>query len=134
MSATRYACPVTTKSSSVTASPARALRSSLRLSVPMAVIGSVLVAAPSMADTPAGWPEPTDGGSFLDHFLLIAVYPLAIALVIALIVYVPALLGKDKAQTAGPVDGEWLGGPGGAKAAAQEDTDASQAGGASGKW
>ena len=118
----------------MTTSPARALRTSLRLSVPMAALGAAFAAAPAMAATPANWAEPTDGGSFMDHFLFIAVYPIGLALVIALLAFAPALLGKDKAKAAAAVDGEWLGGPAGAKAGSQEGTDSSEAGGASGKW
>lgn len=124
---------MTIKTSSVTTSPARALRTSLRLGVPMAVVGAALATAPAMADTPANWPEVTEG-SFMDHFLLIAVFPIGLALVIALLAFAPALLGKDKAKAAAGVEGEWLGGPAGAKAGSQEGTDSSQAGGASGKW
>ena len=116
----------------MTTSSARALRTSLRLSVPMAVLGAALAAAPAMAATPANWPE-VDEGSFMDHFLLIVAYPVGLALVIALLAFAPALLGKDKAKGGAGADGEWLGGPAGAEAGA-EGTDSSRAGGASGKW
>ena len=99
----------------------------------MVVLGAALAAAPAMADTPANWPEPTDGGSFMDHFMMIVVYPVGLAIVIALLAFAPALLGKDK-KNAAAAEGEWLGGPAGAKAGEQKSSDSSGAGGASGKW
>src|SRR5690606_9755547 len=86
---------VTTKSLSVTSSPVRALRSSLRLSVPLAVATAVLMATPAMADLPEAWETPETAG-FLDHFILIAAVPVGVALVIALLTLLPSLARGEK--------------------------------------
>lgn len=125
---------VTTKSLSVTSSPVRALRSSLRLSVPLAVTTAVLMATPAMADLPEAWETPETAG-FLDHFILIAAVPVGVALVIALLTLLPALArGEKLSGHAAPVADEWFGGPRGGKAEITAAGAAKDSGGASGTW
>lgn len=120
---------VTTKSSSVT-SPARALRSSLRLSAPLAAVGAVLAAGPAMADLPEAWATPDDV-QFMDLFMLVVGWPLVIAAVVAGLVHLANL--RKPGHQVPAVEGEWLGGPRDAKGAA-DATSAEGAGGASGQW
>lgn len=124
---------VTTKSTSVTTSPARALRSSLRLSVPLTVIGTALLAAPALALPPQGWDTP-ESVSFMDYFLLVLVFPLALALVITLATVLPMLLrGEKLSGHSTPVNDDWFGGPRGGKAEVEAGA-AKDTGGASGTW
>ncbi|QCX26905.1 hypothetical protein [Nocardioides jishulii] len=124
---------MTTKSTSVTTSPARALRSSLRLSVPLTVIGTALLAAPALALPPEGWDTP-ESVSFMDYFLLVLVFPLALALVITLAAILPSLVrGEKLSGHSSPVSDDWFGGPRGGKAEVEAGA-AKDAGGASGKW
>lgn len=125
---------VTTKSPSVTSSPVRALRSSLRLSVPLAVTTAVLMATPAMADLPEAWETPEAVG-FLDHAIYILGLPVAVALVITLLVLVPSLArGEKLSGHAAPVADEWFGGPRGGKAEVEAAGAAKDSGGASGTW
>ncbi|GGD16532.1 hypothetical protein [Nocardioides daphniae] len=125
---------MTTKSSSVTTSPVRALRSSLRLSVPLTVIGSALLAAPAMADLPEAWETPESVG-FMDFFLIVLVVPLVVALVITLLTVLPALArGEKLSGHVSPVADDWFGGPRGGKAEVEASGAAKDAGGASGTW
>lgn len=87
------------------------------------------------AAVPEGWSNPSDvsAGSFL--LVLIAV-PIGLALLIALLVYVPALVRGEKI-TPGPehVEDQWFGGPRqGTRELAAPDDETSQAGGASARW
>lgn len=125
---------MTTKSPSVTSSPVRALRSSLRLSVPLAVTSAVLMAGPAMADLPEAWETP-ETASFMDHLLFILALPLAATVVITLMVLVPALArGEKLSGHSAPVSDEWFGGPRGGKAEVTPAGSAKDAGGASGTW
>lgn len=125
---------VTMKSTSVTTGPARFLRSSLRLSVPLAFIGTVLLAAPAMADLPEAWETPDEKG-LLDILLFILVFPVAAAIVIALLSVLPALAkGEKLTGQSGTADDQWLGGPLGGTAEIEPSGAAKDAGGASGKW
>lgn len=124
---------MTTKSTSVTSSPVRVLRSSLRLFVPLAVMSSLTFAAPAMADLPEGWetPEAVGLGDFL---ILVLAIPLSIALVLALLTVLPALArGEKLSGHSGPVTDEWFGGPRGGKAELKAGA-AKDSGGASGTW
>lgn len=123
---------MSTQTASVTTSPVRVLRSSLRLSAALAAVGTVLVAGPAMATQPEGWETPAEI-PFMDWFLLIVVIPVVAVIVIGVLALVPAL---RKGETLGPqdppVDGEWLGGPAsGRKQLAEGKADT---GGASGSW
>lgn len=125
---------VTTKSPFVTSSPVRALRSSLRLSVPLAVTSAVLMAAPAMADLPEAWETPETVG-FLEVLVLILVIPVAAALVIALLSLLPALArGEKLSGHSTPVTDDWFGGPRGGKAEVEAGGTAKDSGGASGTW
>lgn len=125
---------VTTKTSSVTTSPVRVVRSSLRLSVPLGILGSVLLAAPAMAERPENWATP-ESVQFMDFFLLVLVFPLAATVVITLLAIVPALVkGEKLAPNAAPIEDQWLGGPKGGKAELESTGSAKDAGGASGQW
>ena len=118
----------------MTTSPVRALRSSLRLSVPLAVIGTVLVAAPALADVPEAWQTPDEVG-LLDILLLILVFPLGLALIITLLTLIPALArGEKLTGQANTADDQWIGGPRGGTAEIEPSGAAKDAGGASGKW
>lgn len=122
------------KSSSVTTSPVRALRSSLRLSVPLAVIGTAMLATPAMADLPEAWETPDEVG-FLDIFLYIGVLPLAATLIITLLVLLPALArGESLRGHSTAIEDQWIGGPRGGAAEIETSAAAQDAGGASGKW
>lgn len=125
---------MSTQTTSVTTSPVRVLRSSLRLTVPLAVVGSVLLAGPAMADPPQQWPA-ADEVQFMDWFLLMLVFPVAATVVIMLLTLVPAF---RKGETLGPqdppVNGEWLGGPAGGRRALTDGEKADRTGGASGTW
>lgn len=125
---------VTTKTSSVTTSPVRFVRSSLRLSVPLGILGSVLLAAPALAERPEGWSTPESVG-FMDFFLVVLLFPLAATLVITLLTVLPALVkGEKLSPNAAPIEDQWLGGPKGGKAELQSSDSAKDAGGASGQW
>lgn len=110
-------------------SPARALRSSLRLSVPAAVAASVMVAAPSFADVPEQWTRP-DEPQFFEFFMLVAGWPIIIAAVIWALVFVANM--RKKPSPYGGIEGEWAGGTNGKGAHAAES--APGAGGASGSY
>ncbi len=98
-------------------------------------VTSVSLATPAGADVPEGWPE-ADNGSTLHNLMLIAGVPLLLALLIALAIYVPALVrGERITPGATSPENEWLGGPRRSSAElAGPDTDHSEAGGASGRW
>lgn len=117
---------VSTKSTSVT-SPARALRTSLRLSVTSLVAGTALLASPAMADVPEPWEVPAET-QFMDYFMLLVVWPVVIAAVLFVLVYV-ANLRKGGDTGIAQVEGEWLGG-----SRKAEGTPNENAGGASGTW
>jgi hypothetical protein len=118
---------VSTKSTPVT-SPARALRSTLRLSVPFVVVGASLLAAPAMADLPEQWEVPAET-QFMDYFMLLVVWPLVIAAVLAGLVFVLNLRKPTNAAVT-TVEGEWLGGPRTTKSTEPDKNS----GGASGTW
>lgn len=126
--------PVTTKTSSVTTSPVRFVRSSLRLSVPLGIVGTVMLAAPALAERPEAWETP-ESVQFMDFFLLVLALPLAAAVVITLLAILPALVkGEKLSPNAAPVEDQWLGGPKGGKNELESSESVKDAGGASGKW
>lgn len=125
---------VTTKTSSVTTSPVRFVRSSLRLSAPLGIVGAVLLAAPALAERPEGWEAP-ESVQFMDMFLLVLVFPIVAAVVITILTILPALVkGEKLSPNAAPIEDEWLGGPKGGKSELESSGSAKDAGGASGKW
>lgn len=91
--------------------------------------------APVAADVPEGWSNPDQVGA--GPFLLVLLgAPLALALLIALAVYVPALVRGEKVAP-GPthVEDQWFGGPRpGTRELAGPDDETSQAGGAGARW
>jgi hypothetical protein len=95
----------------------------------------LVVAGPAAADVPEGWSDPEEVG--LMHLLLvIGVLPLAIALLIALAVYGPALRrGERVAPGHHESPDEWFGGPrqGAGELEPARAAD-SRTGGASGSW
>ena len=86
---------MTKKSTSVTTGPVRFLRSSLRLSVPLAFVGVILLAAPALADLPEAWETPEEKG-LLDILFFILVLPVGAALVIVLLTLLPSLARGEK--------------------------------------
>lgn len=123
----------------ITSSKTRVVRRAARaasISAGLAVIGSVAVlASPASANVPEDWsnPEPVD----TVHALIVYLgAPLGLVLIIALLVYLPSLArGEKSGGGSTTTESEWFGGP--RKTTdelAAPDTEASQAGGASGKW
>lgn len=101
-----------------------------------AVTVSGALVAPAGANTPEGWSDPAAVDPI--HLLLILVgFPLALVLVIALAVYVPALARGESVSpsAAGAIESEWFGGPRKShdELAAPDDSE-SKSGGASGRW
>ena len=96
---------------------------------------SLALATPAIAEPSEGWPE-NDPVDMLDALLVLAGIPLLLFIVIAVAVYVPALVRGERVAPGAPaVDNQWLGGP--RKSAgelAAPDTESSEAGGASGRW
>lgn len=118
--------------------PARSLRARRGAVVGLATGAALALlapVAPAAADVPEGWSNPDEVGA--GPFLLVLVgAPFALALLIALAVYVPALVRGEKV-TPGPVqvEDQWFGGPRpGARELAGPDDETSQAGGAGARW
>lgn len=121
---------------------------SLAASLPVRIIARValalvapalaLVAAPAHADVAVGWSDPEDVDA-LQALLLLGGVPLLLFVLIALAVYVPAMVRGESLKPAGAGSGaaaeaQWLGGP---RASAKElasDTTDDGAGGARGRW
>jgi hypothetical protein len=95
----------------------------------------VALAGPASADVAEGWSDPDDVDAW--HALLVlGGIPLGLALVIAALIYLPALVrGERLAPGAPAVENQWIGGPRRTTAElAGPDGDDSQAGGASARW
>lgn len=124
-----------TSTTSSETSPARVLRSSLRLIVPVVVAGSVLLAAPALADVPEGWSDP-DPVSAMDFLIVLIALPLGAVALVALLFYAPILArGEKLSSRSAPVEDQWLGGPRGGRAELEESKAPSkETGGASGSW
>ncbi|TGN66467.1 hypothetical protein EXE59_22805 [Nocardioides eburneiflavus] len=97
-----------------------------------------LLSAPASADVPAGWGEQTEhqGLDALHTLGLFLGAPLLLVVLIAVAVYLPAMIRGDKLlpdHSAG--EAQWIGGPrqGVAELPAPDGAD-SRAGGASGSW
>lgn len=95
----------------------------------------VSVAGPAGADVPEGWSHPA-AVSPLHAVLILAGIPLLLFVLIALAVYVPALVRGERVKPGAPaVEDQWFGGPRkGTAELAAPDTEESKAGGASGRW
>ena len=101
----------------------------------LAVPALVLAAAPARADVPVGWAEvePVDG---LHALLVLAGIPLGLFLLIAVAVYLPAMIrGERLLPDHGDGDPQWIGGPRqGVAELPAGSTEDSRSGGASGSW
>lgn len=109
----------------------RAARTAVVLTVPL----TAMVASPATADVPEGWSDPEKVDPL--HALLVIVgAPLGLALVITLLVLVPALKrGERVLPDHSGGEAAWLGGPRqGTKELPAADSTDSRAGGASGSW
>lgn len=98
-----------------------------------ATITAVLLAGPAHADVPEGWSNPADV-DMLDAILLLAGVPLLISALLALAVYLPAMIRGEKLTPGeASVDNQWFGGPreGSRELGSAED---SETGGARGSW
>ncbi len=95
----------------------------------------VLLASPAGAEVPEGWSSPDDVG-FLNLMLTVAGIPLALAVLIALAVYVPALARGEKLAPGARTQDEWFGGPRREPAELEAGTteSAHTTGGGSGSW
>jgi hypothetical protein len=98
----------------------------------------VLVASPAGAEVPDGWSDPAPVDRL--HVLLVLVgIPLLLFVLIAVAVYVPALIrGENVAPGSHPIESQWFGGPRSGthelEASSPSSADAHDTGGASGRW
>ena len=93
------------------------------------------LAAAFPLDVPVGWSNPSDVN--MTHAVLVFVgIPLLLFIAITVAVYLPSLVrGERIAPGQPPVSDQWLGGPRTGTAELQgPDSEASDAGGASGRW
>lgn len=106
-----------------------------RAAVPASACALALLAAPASADVPEGWAPVTDVDA-LHALLLLVGGPLLLFVLIAVAVYLPAMVRGEKLlpdHTGG--QGQWIGGPRqGVAELPAPDGDDSRAGGASGGW
>ena len=99
------------------------------------VATSLALAGPAAAEPAEGWPVAPAVDPL--HVVLVLVgIPLGLALVIAVAVYVPAMIrGERLAPGAPSLEDQWLGGPRRAHGElAAPDDETSKAGGASARW
>lgn len=97
--------------------------------------GSFALAGPASAEPSEGWP-PSDPVRPLHAILVLGGIPIALTLIIAALLYLPAMVrGERVAPGTTPVSNQWIGGP---RRAAGElagpDTEESMAGGAGARW
>jgi hypothetical protein len=104
-----------------------------------AVATSVLVASPAGAEVPDGWSDPPPVDKL--HALLVLVgIPLLLFVLIAVAVYIPALIRGERITPGAPaIENQWFGGPRGGtheleSSSAPASADADDTGGASGRW
>lgn len=93
----------------------------------------VLTAGPAVAEVPEGWSDPDEVG-VLQLLLVVGGIPLALAVLIALAVYLPAMARGENVRPGGSETAdEWFGGPrsGPAELGARE---VGTTGGGSGRW
>lgn len=115
------------------------VRNLTRAAVVSAGLALTVVATPAVASAPTSWEDPTND-SALQALLLLVGVPLAIIAVIALLTYLPSMIGSKSTGTslAFQEKPEWFGGPRqGADAAAVTDADpvtTTDKGGASARW
>lgn len=114
----------------------RLLPLTLRIAVPVAVSSGLLLAGagPAAAEVPQGWsdPEPVSALEFLG---VVVVAPVGLALVIALLVYLPSLVRRQAVGSGAGGGTQWFGGPThGTAELAGPDREDSEAGGAGVRW
>jgi hypothetical protein len=91
-------------------------------------------AAPAVADVPEGWSEPPSV-SWFDSLMILFGIPLALFVLIALAVYVPALARGERVAPGAPeVEDRWFGGPRQGTRELEPRGDTGETGGASGRW
>jgi hypothetical protein len=97
------------------------------------IASTVLLAGSANAAVPDGWSNPEEVDN-LQALLLLAGVPALLFLLIALAVYLPSF-AKSVATPEPGAGNEWIGGPRrSVDELAAPDSDASKAGGASGRW
>ncbi len=103
--------------------------------MPASAPALALLASPASADVPEGWAPVTDVDT-LHALLLLVGGPLLLFVLIAVAVYLPAMIRGEKLlpdHSGG--EGQWIGGPRqGVAELPAPDGDDSRAGGASGGW
>lgn len=97
-----------------------------------AAAAPLLAAAPAVAEVPEGWSDPDEVGA-LELLLLVAGLPIALALLIALAVYLPAMARGENVKPGAQTEDQWFGGPRNSPAEL-ENHDAGRTGGGSGSW
>ena len=127
--------PVTTPVSPSTRSRRPRSRLPGRAAVLTSAPALALLAAPAQADVPEGWAEVQEVDP-LHALMLLLGAPLLLFVLIALAVYLPAMVRGEKLlpdHSGG--DPQWIGGPRqGVAELPAADGDDSRAGGASGSW
>ena len=110
---------------------AQSRRAVVLLSAPVVA----LLATPAHADVPEGWSEP-EAVDWLQALLFFVAGPILLFVLIALAVYLPAMIRGERLlpdHSAG--EAQWLGGPrSGTHELAPSEHDESRKGGASGSW
>lgn len=103
----------------------------------LVTVGAALAlgaAGPAQAEVPEGWSNPPEIG-FLDVLLVIGALPVAVAVVIALGVYLPALRRGESVRPGAAAEDAWFGGP--RKGTAELESSRREVGvtgGGSGSW
>lgn len=109
----------------------------IRRTVPafLAVALPLLAASPAGAEVPEGWSDPEEVG-LLDLLLVIGAVPVAIAVLITLAVYLPALSRGEQLRPHTEQPDEWFGGPrrGRGQLEAGQELREIGTGGGSGTW
>ena len=114
--------------------PTRRVARAVTIAAGLGVVAStVLLAGSASAAVPDGWSNPEEVDN-LEALLLLGGVPLLLTVVIALAVYLPSF-AKSVATPEPGADNEWIGGPRrSVDELAGPDSEASKAGGASGRW
>jgi hypothetical protein len=119
-----------------TPQPSVPARFAVRASLPVVALGLALLAAPAHADVAEGWSSYEDP-SWLHMLALLVGAPAVLFALIALAVYLPALVrGEDVSPRTTEVDDQWFGGrrDGAKELTADEESAAHETGGARGTW
>ncbi len=94
---------------------------------------SLLAAGPAVADVPEGWSDP-EPVSLVQVLLVVAAVPLALAFLIVLAVYLPAMVRGERVTPGAERPDQWFGGPRHAAAELESSSGTGTTGGASGSW